>query len=635
MAAALLAAIGSFLAYQAREPDAQRVDLVLSSPAPGAVTVTHANGPFMVSGTLAGADACEVDWGGQPVIVAAGEFSFEVSAPATTGGHLVWVGVTCDGLRAARFTRRVVVEAASGVRPLAGTEQLETVARLTLATAPLLAPAQDFILGAANDAIARYLAEEVRGADLIRIAVPVGRIAASIEAWASQRLGENAGSRLAEIIPDDLGEATLQLAWGPETSVALSNVRLTPGQNSVRAHFDMSVVVALDVSAEQEGRAAQSWDPRPMSIDLAQLSARFDLSRWPLISVAEVDLIGDLCERPDGRFWRNRCNDILPRLTELIEEPVERALNERAQAWAAAFSAETTILNALDPAGELGGEQLAADSGFALILRELNEEQIAVDVQVSHEWLARPGGLAAVTPLTGDARLEFSTAVINRGLQAVFDRPLDEVGSYVTEHSARLVPAAGEAIDRLSEDLGGRGRLGSTDWTSMLAFTNLRVAPQVRIRPYIPAGDLALAIHGVPLFRGVDRDDVRLLVSAELPVTIGRVEGGYELRPDISGLMGRLALEAQGPESTTRDDARRFATFLQQEIARNFGDSTEEPLVDLSGIVDSFSLAPVVPDYLDFGQVKISVESLRFDAPSGSFIVEGSGLLTQGGHNEQ
>jgi hypothetical protein len=105
----------------------------------------------------------------------------------------------------------------------------------------------------------------------------------------------------------------------------------------------------------------------------------------------------------------------------------------------------------------------------------------------------------------------------------------------------------------------------------------------------------------VPLFRGVDRDDVRLLVSAELPVTIGRVEGGYELRPDISGLMGRLALEAQGPESTTRDDARRFATFLQQEIARNFGDSTEEPLVDLSGIVDSFSLAPVVPDYLDFG----------------------------------
>ncbi len=628
--AAILAAIGSFIAYQTREPDAQRVDLVIASPAPGELSTTHAHGSFMVSGTLAGTDACEIDWDGQPVVVSAGEFAFEVSAPSTPGSHLVWVTATCDGIRGAQFTRRVVVEGAPIAQALAGDQEpKEAIARLTVATGSLLAPAEEFMLGAANDAIQRYLVGEIQGAELVRIAVPVGRMASSLEAWASQRLGEGAGGRIAEIIPDDLGDAALQLAWGPETSVELSNVRLTPGPQSVSAHFDLAVVVAVDVRAEQEGRAAQSWAPRPLNINLAQLGARFDLSQWPLITVSDVDLVGDLCERPDGRFWRARCRDILPGLTELIEEPVERALNERAQAWVSSFSAETTLLSAVDPAGEMGGDDLAANSGFELVLRGLDEEHLSVEVHVSRDWLGRPAGLPEVAPLRSAARLEFSIAAINRALTGVFDRPLNEVGSYITAHATHVAPDALAAIDRFSEDLGGGGRLVSTDWTEMLSFTNLSVAPDVRAVPYIPAGELALAVHGIPLFQGVDRSDVQLLVSAELPVTIARAEGGYELRPDISGLLERLALEAVGPQSTTRDDARRFANFLQQEIARNFGDSNEEPLVDLSGIVDSFALTPVLPDSVEFGRVHVSVESLRFDEASSSFVVEGEAQLSE------
>ena len=622
----LLAGGGAFVAYELREPDAQRIDLRISRPAAGDVAAVVDGSELRLSGTLSGADECSVVWAGSEFAVEAGAFEHTIPAPSL-GTHLLWVRATCDGVEVPPLARAVVV----APLPLEGSGDAidpsrVPVIRLTASTVPLVEPAADFALSEVNREVTRYLSEEIRGAEIIALDVPVGRIAASFQQWAGERLGGAAGERVEEWIPDAISDFAFQMRWAPETSAELSNLELNVGEGVVDATFDLDLTVGIAVEATETGRAARQWDPPPMEISLARLGARFDLSDWPAVSVTQVNLLGDLCERPNGRFWRRRCRDIMPRVVALIERPVGRALNARAGEWTESFSLEEALLRALAPGEEW--TTLLQESGAQIELVELSPDRVAFEAAVSAEWLGSQHGIEASAERSGELTLELSAALFNRALAGVFDRPLHEVPGHVLERTAELLPTQTEALERVVADLDGVGRLDGM-WTETLALTNLQMEPTVHAVPFFPSGGdgLRIAVHGVRLFRGVDRGDVGLSLSAELPVVIVATDTEFELRPDVEGLLRNLALEPVGPESTTRSDARRFAAFVHTEIRRNFGDDPELPLVDLSGVLDGFELVPVVPREFAAAGIALSLDELRYDPVISTFVATGSGAL--------
>lgn len=605
------------VAVVVREPDPHRVELRLDSPAPGTF-VTTVGESIPIRGALAGAYGCELQWGEHSIRVERGEFGLSVPAP-DIGRHMVWLRGHCDGVAAPSFARDIVVTGGEAVEAV-------PVARFSARTDPLLAPASEFALEHANEALRRYLAEEVRGAEIIAIDVPVGRIGASIQGWAAERLGDDAAERFDDWIPDR--DVALEMRWGDATNVHLDNLRLTVGDGAVRARFDIDLSIALDVRAAEEERASRDWSPPPLELSLARLSVRFDVSEWPRVAVTHVDLVGDLCERPNGRFWRRRCAELIPRIGDLVERPVRRALQERVDAWSAESPLESIVLSAVAPGDAWAA--LVADAGTTVILREVSEERVAIEAHASSEWLGSTSGLSAEPAEMGhDLELSVSTTLFSTGLGRLFDRPLAEVPDALAHRTAELAPGRVEALDRVMADLEGDGRLTGGAWDQTLALTNLALARDVRMAPFVPDADdsLRLAFEGVPTFRGIDVPDVHLLVSASLPIAIEPTPTAFVLRPDVASLLGNLALEARGPDSTTRDDARRFAAFLQQELARNFGDDPEEPLVDLRGVVDAFELVPTIPRAMSGGGVAVEIETLRYDPELRALVAGGSGRL--------
>ena len=601
-----------------REPDPQRVELRVDEPAPETFVV----GPseiITIAGSLSGADGCELRWGDQSLAVERGTFEVAVAAPEP-GRHVLWLRGTCDGVAAPSFARDIVVASAEALTSV-------PVARLSARTEPLLAPASEFALDQANRALGQYLAEEVRGAEIVAFDVPVGRIGASIQGWAAQRLGDDAAERLDNWIPD--GDVAFDMRWSDATSARLDNLRLSVDDDSVRARFDLDLSIALDVRAAEEGQDGRDWSPPPLELSLARLSVRFDVSDWPRVAVTHVDLVGDLCERPNGRFWRRRCEELIPRVIELVERPARRALQERVDAWSAESPLETVVLSAVAPGD--AWEALAADAGTTISLSELSADRVAIEAHATSEWLGTTVGLAAGDgAMEHDLELTIATALFNRGLARLFDRPLAEVPDALAHRTAELVPGRSEALDRVLADLDGDGRLSGGAWDETLALTNLALADDIRLRPFVPDGGdlLRIAVTGVSAFQGVDVPEVELLLSASLPITIEAEPANFVLCPDVGQLLSSLALEAVGPDTTTRDDARRFAAFLQQELARNFGDDPEEPLVDLRGVVDAFELVPTIPRAFSGGGISVVIESLGYDPEQRAMVASGSGELT-------
>ena len=618
----LVAGAGAFLAYELREPDAQRIEfrldeLVMAGP-------IEAGSELALGGSLSGADECTVRWDEFEFRVESGEFARLVPVPGP-GDHMVWTRAICDGVEVPPIARRLVVAPQSE-----GSGESEPVSipviRLTAEAKPLVEPATEFALEAANREVSRYLTEEIQGAEIITLDVPAGRVAASLEQWAGTQLGGAAGERVAGWIPDDIADVALEMRWAPETSVELSNLKLQVGDDCVDATLSLALTIGVAVEATEEGQAPRQWDPPPMDIDLAHVGARFDLSEWPTINVSRVNLLGDLCERPDGRFWRRRCRDVMPRVIALVERPIERALNDRAAEWIEGFSFEEALIDVLAPTESWA--TLMEESGAELVLAELSTTYIAFEGRVSSDWLGTPRGLEAGDRHESPLVLEISSSFFNRALFTLFDRPLHEVPGHTLQRTEELAPGQAEALERVVADLDGLGRLDGA-WTETLALTNLQMESSVHLVPFIPDGGhgLRFAVHGVRLFRGVDREDVGLSLSAELPVEIVAPESGFELRPDATGLLRNLALEPTGPESTTRADARRFAAFLNTEIARNFGDDPELPLVDLSGVVDGFQLVPVIPRAFTIAGSAVTLESFAYDSDTATFRGLGSAEL--------
>lgn len=605
---------------------------VTLGPALDSVVGAREGTAIVFDGQALRAEGCEVRARGAATPIVDGAFRLEVPAPPRLGPDVVWIEVWCDDTRAAVLARRI------DVRPTVE-DAPQTVARLRLATPTVIDRIEAQALTLVNARLAEAIRDEIDGEEVVRFEVPLGRWANAAQRWAEARLDEEAAARVNALVPDGVQDATVAVAWGEGTTARLSNLQLEVDGTEVVATFDAAVAVDVAVTADPPvRRGGDGWDPDPLEVDLVRIGARFDLADWPRVQIRDVDLLGDLCSRPDERFWRRACDRVAPELAALVERPVERALNERAAAWAAEFDLSEWLMGSVLTFG-LGGElqdrlrAAAADAELTVELEAFDDATIALVATVSPQWLGTHATLAAPSgPPTDVVELSIALPLVNRALDNLFDRPLGEVASALADVVETVDPERAAAIRSAGDEIAGRGRAATAAWSEALALANLAVDDQAVLRPSlgIASDALALTLYDARVFRGVERDDVSLSVSASLPVRFvvspapaDDAVPVFRLQPDTLALLDTFALEAVGPDSTTRDDARRFAAFFRQELRRNFVEGTDPPLVDLRGLADLDAVLPTVPRVGALGPVAISLSAVAADQAAGGLVIAG------------
>ena len=101
-------------------------------------------------------------------------------------------------------------------------------------------------------------------------------------------------------------------------------------------------------------------------------------------------------------------------------------------------------------------------------------------------------------------------------------------------------------------------------------------------------------------------------------------EQQFDLKQDVVAMTDRFALEALGPDSTTRDDARRFGAFVRRELRRSLGAESGQAMVDLSGVVDAAESLPRLPRATRVGPATITLNGVEADPSTGAIVFAGS-----------
>lgn len=677
---ALLAAGGAAVAVYVTRPEQPERVVVAPSPEVREVLVPGADGALTVDGTARHADGCEVRVYSAPpgpgtataaaATIADGRFAITVPGDAlgeTVGPRLVWIETACDSQRVALHARRF---AAPTPTPTPNTEHATAapsravpVVEVAIRTDALIARTEALALDLSNRAVQRAIRDEVRGEEVIALDIPLGRWADAAQRWADRRLTEGVAEDLDALIPDDLGDTRVAVQWGDETSVRLANLDLDIVDPSVvRATFDADIRIHASFRADPPPRrGGQGWTPDPLHVRLARISATFDLSDFPHVRARRVDLLGDLCERPEGRFWRRSCAAIAPRLVSLVERPVLRALDERAMSWGEAIAADRTLFELAArfgaPAASVGEwEELIGAAEPTLAIARLDDERVVLRVEVDPDWLgdAGLGGVAVhgsadaapqapqetsdEEPLRADVEVRLAVSVVNRALRTVFDRPLAEVADAAADALEPIDEARAAALRGALTEAGATLDRAATAWADALALANLapdrtfRVVPELSLRTVDGETDAVpvLLVHDARPYRGVDVPAVGLSLSFALPVRFVPEGLVFRLAPDWPALARAVALEALGPESTTRADVRRFGVFVATQLERSFAAEGEPPMVDVRPAFDGLeALLPRVPRAASIGPVAFTLDSLGGDAERAALVVRGTVVVAE------
>ncbi len=629
-----------------QKPNPERVDVALA-PQLQDTLVAYAGDELVVQGTARHANGCVVRANGVEAPIEDGAFTLTMPAPEVLGPSLVWIEAWCGEDRVARLVRQVQVT----TPPQAlNAPQSVPVARLRLQTPPLVEHLESAALDAVNARLQELLEQEVRGSDAIRFALPLDRWANAAQSWARSRLSEEAAARLDAVVPDDIGETSLTIRWGSGTGVRLSNLDVVVSENTARVQFDAAIDIDVEVSADPPlRRGGDGWDPETLHVDLARVGATLDLSAWPAVTVRDVDLVGDLCTRQQRGFWRRTCATVAPEVHTLVRGPLTEMLNERVASWSADFDVNTWLFDAfvgfgLPQDSALAWREQAESIGFDLEVERIDGHTVALVAKVSRSWLGSASSLGPASPTLADpVELTVALPLLNRGLSGLFDRPFAEVGAEVVRVIQQLDPERAAAIEATLAEVSGQGRAANAAWRDALALANLQVNSEFRLHPLLSIEDdaLALALFDTRVFQGIEVDGVTLSVSAQIPMRFRRVGDGsavgsagegpsrapaFVVEPDVVGMAERLALEADGPDSTTRDDARRFGLFLEHEIRRSLGAEDGPALVDLSGMVGLIDTLPTVPAESTIGPFRVSLSRMHADMDAGGFVLGGAVL---------
>ncbi len=552
-------------------------------PAPGEAVELTLGEPITLVGESIRAAGCRLEAAGQSIEIGDGAFRCDFESPLTPGQHLLWIDALCEDGPRWRFARRLTV---SRDRPPARAEVL----RIHLNTA-------------------------------------------EFEQQISERLPEELNAAMPEWIP----QLRRRVDWYPAfylgsgTAARVLGARVDLEESgSLRLSVDMDVT--LDIRWPFGSRVLQG----PVQIEGV---IHIGSDRRPvLVGTPRIELQGLCGSLP--RLVRNYCPNMADLMEELSRPLLAESLNDELGRWARTFDLESEAREMIlgwAREAELENEIETFLEGSRLEIDRTSFGGSAggfvASVFVARSWLGQDSAdLGTAEGSEAPIDIWVSTALLNRLLAMVFDRPLPQAlselrGFAKASGSDQQLDAFIARLEALEHSSGSLPE----GLQALLKTTDLKYNPEAVFEPQLSItseGKLAVAVLGVPLFEGGNEPDhVAMALSAETTFSLQAVQGEIKIVADQGRILRYFSMEptSTNAERLDREILLRYASlqrFFIEQIERY--QTTEVSLIDPEALEETLSPIPQLASRFKFADADVIISHLTGDPENQVLAIGGS-----------